>query len=318
MEEKALTIISEKEITKELDVSAKFIKDMEKQAKELVITGIDDKDGYANVNTALKTVKEKRTSVDNKRKELKAPALDFNKKVEAEAQKLIALLRPIEIVLAKKKKVIDDEKELIAEEKRKAKQKLFEDRVARLVGLPHVASNGTMYFCGNASVAVHNIGALKDDEFEKTFAELKVESDVLETVRLEKKKEAEQIQKVKDDQAEEDRLELAKLREEKAERETTSEGKNKSDGPYIGDHPEHGGEPRTKEENSASNSFKKSLPNPSKKTQDAPEFNAIWNCIKTWDVNVPEYYEGYCGANGSHVQLILNAIKAEGLVISKK
>lgn len=40
-----------------------------------------------------------------------------------------------------------------------------------------------------------------------------------------------------------------------------------------------------------------------------PEFNAIWDVIKTWDVNVPEQYHGYCGANGNHVMAILQAIK---------
>lgn len=37
-------------------------------------------------------------------------------------------------------------------------------------------------------------------------------------------------------------------------------------------------------------------------------FNAIWKVIKTWDVNVKDAYEGYCGANGSHVQMILDSI----------
>lgn len=51
------------------------------------------------------------------------------------------------------------------------------------------------------------------------------------------------------------------------------------------------------------------MPNPTKNTIDNDiAFNVIWNLIKTWDINVPEYYEGYCGANGSHVQLILDEL----------
>ena len=53
----------------------------------------------------------------------------------------------------------------------------------------------------------------------------------------------------------------------------------------------------------------KQLPNPTEEELKSDLFNAIWNVIKTWDVNVPEYYEGYCSANGSHVKLILDAIK---------
>jgi hypothetical protein len=59
------------------------------------------------------------------------------------------------------------------------------------------------------------------------------------------------------------------------------------------------------------------LPNPDEAEQASPEFQAIWSVIKTWDVNVPEHYVGYCGANGSHVKLLLDAldeVRAETLV----
>jgi hypothetical protein len=52
-----------------------------------------------------------------------------------------------------------------------------------------------------------------------------------------------------------------------------------------------------------------SMPNPTDADLASPEFESVWQCIKSWDVNVPEYYGGYCGANGSHVMLILNALK---------
>jgi hypothetical protein len=41
-----------------------------------------------------------------------------------------------------------------------------------------------------------------------------------------------------------------------------------------------------------------------------PRFETIWNVIKSWDIAVPEYYSGYTGAMGNHVQLILDAINA--------
>ena len=41
---------------------------------------------------------------------------------------------------------------------------------------------------------------------------------------------------------------------------------------------------------------------------ETPEFKAIWNCIKSWDINVPSEYEGYCGATGNHVMAILDAL----------
>jgi len=42
---------------------------------------------------------------------------------------------------------------------------------------------------------------------------------------------------------------------------------------------------------------------------ETPEFNAVWDVIKTWDINVPEAYNGYCGATGNHVVAILDALK---------
>jgi hypothetical protein len=38
-------------------------------------------------------------------------------------------------------------------------------------------------------------------------------------------------------------------------------------------------------------------------------FDAIYKVIKSWDVNVPEYYQGYCHANGSHATLIYHAVR---------
>lgn len=53
------------------------------------------------------------------------------------------------------------------------------------------------------------------------------------------------------------------------------------------------------------------MPSPTDDMVDGndPLFEAIWKVIKKWDVNVPEYYTGYCGANGSHVMLIYDEIK---------
>ena len=55
--------------------------------------------------------------------------------------------------------------------------------------------------------------------------------------------------------------------------------------------------------------FSKSMPNPTPQMlNNDPFFEAIWMAIKNWDINVPEYYNGYCGANGSHVAIIYEAI----------
>ena len=54
---------------------------------------------------------------------------------------------------------------------------------------------------------------------------------------------------------------------------------------------------------------RKEMPNPTPEEMASPQFEAIWNIIKTWDINVPEYYRGYSSGNGSHVKLILDELK---------
>ena len=45
-------------------------------------------------------------------------------------------------------------------------------------------------------------------------------------------------------------------------------------------------------------------------------FNAVWKVIKTWDVNVAGAYDGYMGANGNHVQMILDSINKTKVLIA--
>lgn len=49
-------------------------------------------------------------------------------------------------------------------------------------------------------------------------------------------------------------------------------------------------------------------PGPTPEMLESEKFEAIWTCIKTWDINVPSVYAGYCGASGNHVRAILDAI----------
>lgn len=49
-------------------------------------------------------------------------------------------------------------------------------------------------------------------------------------------------------------------------------------------------------------------PDPTPEMLETLEFNAVWECIKTWDINVPSAYDGYCGATGNHVRAILDAL----------
>lgn len=57
-------------------------------------------------------------------------------------------------------------------------------------------------------------------------------------------------------------------------------------------------------------------PDPDPGDTDDPKFTAIWDCIKSWDINVPTAYSGYMGATGNHVRAIMDAIEAAGFHIA--
>ena len=46
-----------------------------------------------------------------------------------------------------------------------------------------------------------------------------------------------------------------------------------------------------------------------------PRFEAIWRVIKSWDINVPHAYQGYCGATGNHVRAILAALSGDSSTV---
>ncbi len=50
-------------------------------------------------------------------------------------------------------------------------------------------------------------------------------------------------------------------------------------------------------------------PDPTPEQLASPEFKAIWEVMKGWDIGVPEWYDGYTGTMGNHVVAILNALK---------
>ena len=50
---------------------------------------------------------------------------------------------------------------------------------------------------------------------------------------------------------------------------------------------------------------------PTPEMLEDPDFEKIWQVIKSWDINVPSAYAGYCGATGNHVRAILDALQAK-------
>ena len=65
---------------------------------------------------------------------------------------------------------------------------------------------------------------------------------------------------------------------------------------------------RSRMEGSTVPCFKRHWPDPTVEMLNSAEFEAVWQCIKNWDINVPDAYSGYCGATGNHVRSILDSL----------
>ena len=55
----------------------------------------------------------------------------------------------------------------------------------------------------------------------------------------------------------------------------------------------------------------KPWPDPTLEMTKTPLFEAIWQVIKDWDINVPGAYVGYMGATGNHARAILEAVQLQ-------
>jgi hypothetical protein len=164
---------------------------------ELTVAGVNDKEGIAAAREARIKLKNLRTSIEKRRKELKADSLEYGKRVDGVAKELTAIIEPEEKRLEHEESIVKREQERLAklaEEQRRAKIQ------ARLRDLQ---------LCGK-SYLESDIADLSDED----FAELLKAEQADKQRRDEESAEAERKRK----EAEEaNRLEREKLAKEKGE-----------------------------------------------------------------------------------------------------
>jgi hypothetical protein len=105
-------IAMDKELQR-FNITDAAIVEIENRYMPLVISGIDDTEGYKRVHAARMVVKNYRCQVEKVRKELKADALEYGRRVDAEARRITQHLEPIENHLLSEEKRVDDENERI-------------------------------------------------------------------------------------------------------------------------------------------------------------------------------------------------------------
>lgn len=167
----------------------------------LKIDGIKDTKGYAEVREARLFMKGRRVEVQKTSKLLKEDALKFQRAVNEEEKRIIALMDPIETHLEKEEDAYDAEKKHIKEEKERQEQLRFNQRNVALLN-NGCSFNGDMYAIGEHSILQTDIRFISDETFDE----------FLEKVKLEHQKEL-------DEKAEQERLQREEAERLKVERE---------------------------------------------------------------------------------------------------
>jgi len=198
------------------------IAEMRDRYMGLKVNGIDDKEGLKAVHDARMTVKAKRVDVEKRRKELKAGALEYGRKVDAEAKRITGMLKPIEDHLQHEEDIVKREQERIAAEEAERQAAITKARMEKLaaVGASVFPTEVQMWtdedYLAELTKATDAFNAKKAAE----EAERKARAEEAERNRIEAERLAEERRKMEEAQAEQRRLaeiEAEKQRAEKAE-----------------------------------------------------------------------------------------------------
>jgi hypothetical protein len=160
------------ELTK-FDTVVPAIEELKAELLPLVIKDLEDAEGYKAVSEALRFVVKKRTSIEEKRKELKADSLAYGKAVDARAREITQMLSPIEEHLRGQKEKVDAELLKIEEAKELEKQKVLQDKHNKLLsaGMQLIGNQYVNEKYGeHSSFPAINIETLSDEDFDSHIA----------------------------------------------------------------------------------------------------------------------------------------------------
>jgi hypothetical protein len=193
----------------------------------LTIEDLEDKEAFQKVHEARMIVREGRIQVEKIRKDLKADALEYGRRVDGEAKRLFKMIEPIEEHLKAEEQKIEDEKERIRVMHEQAEKKRLEDRVNILLksGMaynPLSPPENTEYLFLDFKISLDEIKNISDEGFAK-FAEDVSKAKKIEDARIaeeekKKKEEAEALEaKAAELKAREEALEKKEADAKKAE-----------------------------------------------------------------------------------------------------
>ena len=207
------------------NVTDAAIAELKEKYAGLVIT---DHASYETVRLAIADCRTRRTDVEARRKELKAAALEYGRRVDGEAKRITAALLEVEEPLKAEKQKIDDEKARIKKEKEEAEEarkaailvKIFDiqKRINSLFGLTATQLKEKFLEAFEIEITEEEYQEFTQeaqnnkDNVLNVLKDAMLEREAWEKQEAERKAEAERLEKQKKDQEETQR----KLDEEKA------------------------------------------------------------------------------------------------------
>jgi len=192
----------------------------------LEVAGIDDDEGLALVHAARMDMRGLRVGVDKVRKELKAGALEYNRRVESRAKEITAKLLPIEGRLSRIEDGVAEKRRAVRDEAARAERLRLQKRVDEMgeLGSPHKAieilSWDDVQFCEKLALAQHAYGVRKAEKAEEEQArKAKAARDLQEREELERELERARVEQAKAEALAKERRakEVAQLEAQRAE-----------------------------------------------------------------------------------------------------
>lgn len=129
---------------KKFNVTDSAISELTEKYMHLKINNFDDKEGYKIVKNARIVMKNYRVDIDKKRKELTSDALEYQRRINSEAKRIIALLEPIENHLFLMEEAYEKEQEKQKLIKEQAEEAKIQIRIQQMIELDF-KFNGVLY-----------------------------------------------------------------------------------------------------------------------------------------------------------------------------
>lgn len=101
-------------------------------AKALTVKGLDDKAGIELCHKTRMELRKMRTTIEAKRKTMKADALEYGKQVDSAAKALIAPIEDAEAHLLEQESIVKREQERLAREAEEKRQAMIRERLLKL------------------------------------------------------------------------------------------------------------------------------------------------------------------------------------------